>query len=330
VSGTPPTLWILADNRPGHVGQSLGLAQRLGVYYDVKTLRFNALGALPACVQAANFLTLKRGSRLSLQPPWPSLVISTGRRTAPIARAIARKSKGMTKLVQIMDPQSHQNAFDLLVLPEHDRHAVRPNSILSVGALHRLTHEALSEAATAWKPRLAHLPEPRIAVIVGGATKSGAFTAQDAGTLADLTCQMAEHSGGSLMVSTSRRTGVAPTRTLHDALAAVPHYFHGWREGDTSNPYLAYLALADAVVVTGDSISMISEACFTGVPVFIADKGEYIPTKHRRFHQLLYSEGLARPLNGHFTPYEYTPLDEAGRIADKIKARFQELWPVRA
>lgn len=320
------TVWVLTDDRPGHQGQVLGLAQRLGIYFEVKPLSFNCLAALPAKMQRPSFLTLTRSCAKSLRGPGPDLVISAGRRTAPIARAIKRRNAGKTRLVHIMNPQAGHEEFDFLVMPEHDKRAIRGNSVVTVGALHRLTHDALSEAAAKWKPVFQSLPEPRIAMIVGGTTKAGTFTTQDAGALADKANQMVQQAGGSLLITTSRRTGKEQTDSLCQSLS-VPYYLHRWKAGgEEENPYLGLLALADAIIVTGDSISMLSEACFTGVPVYVQDVGNYIPAKHRRFHSQMYEERLARPLDGHLSPHEYVPLDEAGKVAALLKEAFPELW----
>jgi uncharacterized protein len=99
----------------------------------------------------------------------------------------------------------------------------------------------------------------------------------------------------------------------------VPHRLFRW--GDAGpNPYRGFLAWADAVVVTGDSVSMVSEALATASPVFVADPGGLGP-RHRALHASLYAAGQARPLAPAPTLFERPPLDETGRVAAAIRAR---------
>ena len=129
---------------------------------------------------------------------------------------------------------------------------------------------------------------------------------------------MAASLGGAVISSTSPRTGEDATAALAEGLAPCMHLLYRWGEpGD--NPYAAMLALADATVVTGDTATMISEACGAEAPVFIAAAADAL--EHRRLHAALYQAGQARPLGESFSPWPRTPLDEAGRVALEIRAR---------
>ena len=124
--------------------------------------------------------------------------------------------------------------------------------------------------------------------------------------------------GAGLVVTTSRRTGAENEAILRAALADVPSLI--W-DGQGDNPYFGMLALADAVVVTCDSVSMISEACYTGSPVHVYD----FPggsKRFRRFREDLERGGLTRPFRGRLESWQYTPLDETRRAADFVRSRY--------
>jgi mitochondrial fission protein ELM1 len=125
---------------------------------------------------------------------------------------------------------------------------------------------------------------------------------------------------GSVLATGSRRTGRPAEAAVAEAIAALPHRLHRWGDGG-ANPYAGLLAWADAVVVTGDSVSMISEALATAVPVFVADPGGLGP-RHRRLHESIFAAGQARPLEEAPTPFARAPLDETGRVAFEVAERF--------
>ena len=176
----------------------------------------------------------------------------------------------------------------------------------------------LTEAAEHWRHRFDDLPEPRIALIVGGSTKRRQFTQLMAGDLAGMASRMAELAGGSLLVSTSRRTGSAAAKALVDGITVPARVFYWGDEGE--NPYSGYLACADAVIVTGESMSMCSEACAVPVPVYIYAPDALITDKHRRLHEELFEAGYARRLEGNLEDWSHPRLNAATEIAQAIAA----------
>ncbi len=319
-SGSAPCIWALADDRAGNVSQSLGIAMALGLPHTIKEIRYTAAGRLPNAVMGASFGGLTAESRAALTAPWPDLVIAAGRRTGPVARAIKQRNDGHTFLVQSMHPGSAgADEFDLIAVPRHDRRKPAVNLLEVIGAPHRVTAERLAEAARLWAPQFAALPTPRIAVIVGGSTRRHQFTEAMAMELGRQTSAMASSAGGSLLVTTSRRTGRSPAAALIEALS-VPQRVHRWGDaGD--NPYMGFLALADAIVVTGDSVSMCSEACATSAPVYIYAPASLVSDKHARLHRDLFASGYARLLEGRFDPWNHPPLNAATAIAAVIRER---------
>jgi hypothetical protein len=313
-----PDVWVLADDRAGNVAQAIGVAEALDLSFAVKDIRYGPLARLPNLLLGASPVGLAPASRAALAPPWPSLVISAGRRTAPIARWIRRM--GGARVVQIMDPGHGRADFDLIAVPEHDAAVPSGGNILPIlGAPHRVTPRRLAAEADLWRDRLAGFAGPRIAVIVGGSTKNRTFTGQMARNLVQQAAALAAELGGSLLVTTSRRTGDEAMAALEEFLPPNSFLFR-WEAGGP-NPYPALLALADAIVVTGDSVSMCSEACAAPVPVYVFAPDGLVAPKHARLHQALYRAGYARPFDGRHEAWSHPPLNAAEQIAAAIRAR---------
>jgi mitochondrial fission protein ELM1 len=323
-----PTVWVLADDRAGNVSQATGVAEALGWRFEVKPIAYTWAATLPNGLRGASLSGLDAASRAGLQAPWPDVVIAAGRRTAPVARWIKRQSGGRAFLCQIMWPGRAGVAdFDLVAVPTHDTlPGLRPNVLRVTGAPHRVTEARLALEAAKWAPRLDHLPHPRIAVCVGGTTRKRAFTVAMATELGERVSQLAAASGGALLVTTSRRTGQAQAAALFAAMPEVAHAFR-WGVDRGDNPYFGYLALADAVVVTGDSVSMVCEACASPGPVYVFAPPKLISDKHGRLHRHLQALGMAEPLTGDFTAWRHPPLNAASDIAAVIRLRMAERQP---
>ena len=314
-----PAIWLLIDDRAGNRSQCLGVAEALGLKFEVRGLEYTAAAALPHVVLGASFFGLTAKSRAELAPPWPDLVIAAGRRTAPVARRIKRLNGGATYLVQIMDPGSTgAGEFDLIAAPRHDTITERPNVMRITGAPHRITPARLTAAAAEWRGRFADLPRPWIALIVGGSTRRRTFTDAMARELGRAASAMAAEAGGALLVTTSRRTGAAARALLGEI--AVPQRVYRWGD-EGENPYYGYLAVADAVIVTGDSVSMCSEACATTGPVYIYAPKALSTAKHARLHSELFEKGYARPLAGRLETWTHAPLNPAGDVARAVRQR---------
>jgi mitochondrial fission protein ELM1 len=266
-----PTVWVLTDDRPGNTTQSIGLADELGWPYERVELHFSPTIYLPNPILGGSAHVLEHACRRRLAPPWPDLVIAAGRRTAPVSRWIGLKSRGQTKIVQLGRKGANPaEPFDLAVAPAHARLCPHPNRLETVGALTRIRKSVLEEAALQWEYLFAQHPSPRIALLVGGSSHHYSFTPEVAERLGRDVSKMAERVGGSVFVTTSRRTRGPATEALRRALPQAAH-FHEWTAEQklSENPLLGYLALADVVVVTGESESMLAEASESGKSVHI-------------------------------------------------------------
>lgn len=263
-----PRVWLLLDDRPGHVTQTVGLAEALGWPYETKPLRFTWRNRLSNRLLGASLFSLDRGNSAELSPPWPDLVIAMGRRTAPVARWIRRQSGGQARLIQLGRKGANlAGVFDLAVTCRHFQLPKHPGRLQVLLPPTQVTAARLREAAAQWPDLYGSAATPRVALLVGGTTAHHRLSAETAATLAGEAQRLADNLGGSLTCITSRRSGVAVEQALQ---AAAPRAkVHCWRADQSENPYLGYLAGADVLVVTGESESMLAEAAAAGKPLFI-------------------------------------------------------------
>lgn len=318
---SPPALicWVVSDGNAGMENQCLGLAEALGIAPLVKRIALRApwewlpprLGVLINPLAGLD----ARGDLLT--PPWPDLLIATGRRTVAIS-AMIRRLGNKTVTVQIQNPHYPVSAFDLVVTPAHDR-LRGANVIATAGALHRVTRARLDAAAQEFHGALAHLPRPLVAVLIGGANSAYRMDPKIMARFADGLRELANATRCSFAVTASRRTGADNIAALRQGLAGLAHTV--W-DGESVNPYFGYLGLADAVIVTSDSVNMVSEACAAQKPVYVYD----LPggsTKFNAFHAAMRARGAVRP----FVPGEtrqllsWTPpaIDDTATVARAVK-----------
>ena len=235
-----------------------------------------------------------------LVPPWPDLIVSSGRRSALISREARRLATKQAPrrplLVHVQDPRAGAEEFDLIVAMDHDK--VQGANVVRVAtSLHDVTPARLAAAADEWGERLSHLPRPLIGVIIGGPAGRAPFGIEEGRALLDRVLALKAASGGGVAVVPSRRTPDAVLALFAAAAERDPGLWVWRREGD--NPYLGMLALADRLVVTGDSTSMVSEALATTAPVEIFTPR--LRRQHQRFVDGLQARGLIRILDGAWT-----------------------------
>lgn len=271
-----PVIWLVDAYRAGERGQVRALvdalSQRLGATVEIKTLAYRKQVVLPHVLGASSMRGITAQSAATLVAPWPDLVVSCGVRNEPVCRAIVAQSRGRTRYVHIGRPWGSLDGFDLVVTTPQYRIPRHPNVLHNTLTLHGVTGERLAAAREQWRGAFAHLPAPYFAVICGGDSGPFTFGEHAAVRLADEASAMARSVGGSLLITTSSRTSEAAAAALQRHVDA-PHLYYPWRPNDDNNPYLGMLACADQLVVTGDSIAMLSEACATGRPVKMFDLG---------------------------------------------------------
>jgi mitochondrial fission protein ELM1 len=305
--------WSLTDGTAGAESQCLGLAEALGFPFEAKRVRRASppFRYLPPSLWPTPLPTgIEEGSG------WPDILISSGRGSVAGALAV-RRASDKTYTVHIQAPYVHCARFDLIVVPQHD--SLRGENVLvTKTALHRVTAKNLADAAQKFGSQFSALPRPLIAVLVGGSSKHLTCSPTTMCRLADSLIAAVTACGGGLAITTSRRTGKQNEEVLRQRLETVPMFF--W-DGLDPNPYVGLLALSDAIVVTSDSITMVSEACATGKPVHVFNMGE-TSKKLRQFHKTLSTDGLTRPFAGRIEHWSYEPSNETDKVAAIVRDRF--------
>ncbi len=266
----PPRVWAVMCYRAGENSQIRALADALGWPYEEKRLHYRWWGYLADVWRGTKLTGIDRGRSGPLEPPWPDLIISAAMRNEPVCRWLRRQSGGRARYVHLGKPWADASSFDLVItVPEYPV-PDRPNVLRNSFSLHRVNDDRLAAEARTWGPRLAHLPGPYVAVLIGGYSGRYALDPEKAERLAREASALARERGGSLLITTSSRTAPAAADAFERALE-VPYQLFRWRPDADDNPYFGYLALADAMVVTCESATMLAEACATRRPVYIFD-----------------------------------------------------------
>ncbi|MDR3424918.1 MAG: mitochondrial fission ELM1 family protein [Alphaproteobacteria bacterium] len=311
--------WVVTDGKAGMENQCLGLAEALDMQPIIKRIKLRSpwKQLSPFLRHGLAYAFSDKGDPVA--PPWPDLLIATGRASVPAslyARRMSRESGSRgTLTVQIQNPVIDPSRFDLVVVPRHDS-LTGANVMTTRGSLHRVTPRLLASEAEKFLPQVAALPAPRIAVLIGGSNAVYSLTPREMKVLAAQLAAIAGHDG-SLMITPSRRTGTENMEILKEALRGTPSYIWDW-DGPVANPYYGMLGLAEVVLATCDSVGMVTEACSTGKPVMIID----LPggsDKFRRFHQTMRDDGLTRPFVGKIERWACKPLDDMRLVAERIR-----------
>jgi hypothetical protein len=307
----PLTIWAVSDGRAGIEAQALGLAEAVArlrpAEISVKHIAWRGgLGRLPWRLIPPAALAQPLGA------PLPDVWIAAGRATLPLSTRL----KGRTFVVQTQDPHAPLNRFDLIVPPVHDRLG-GANVFPILGAPNRLTPQKLADELAIF-PDLTALPRPRVAVIVGGKSKAHDLPASAAAALAERIAEAVRGAGGALMLSFTRRTPSAAREAMTARLKDLPGMI--WDERPP-NPYFAFLAAADVILVTEDSTNLATDAAATGKPLYVLPMSGH-SAKLARFHEDLRARGVARPFDGRLETWSYPPLAETDRAAAELLRRF--------
>lgn len=317
------TIRILASQKAGHVVPCLGLAAALGIAADVRPVNPRGLYLKLAPLMPPDPRDGLSGKTGPLAPPMPDILIASARETVAYARALKKRSGGKVFTVFLGDPRMSRAAFDLIWAPQHDR-INGTNVLKTLTAPHPHNAESLGTLRVSPDARLAALRGPRVALLIGGPSGRFKFSPQDIVRLGETARQILD-SGASVMVSPSRRTPreaiAAIARACGDVVSADPARMFLW-DGSGDNPFASMLALADAFVVTADSVNMVGEAASTGRPIHL-----FMPTgdlgKTAHFVDGLTKAGAVRPWAGALEAWEYAPLDATQEIAAEVVKRYQ-------
>jgi mitochondrial fission protein ELM1 len=274
----------LLGHRRGDNLQVLALARGLGLPFETRMIRYNLLRKLSVALQGPRLLSVVPESRRWIGPPWPDLVIGIGRRTVPVGRYIRKASRGRTKLVQLGNPRLHPSNFDVVVAMPQYRVPAAANVV-------RLPFAMGSPHATVPTPEegefLRALPRPHRLMMIGGPADFWAMTAADITDAARRLITKSDADGGTIIGTGSPRTESAVLTALDELFSGTRH-----RVARGFPTYATLLGDANELYVTADSVSMLSEAIFTGkpvgkIPVHLSPRGKR--------HYGVAATGLLRP-----------------------------------
>ena len=263
-----PLIWVLLGSRPGDNNQALALAEELGLPFETKQLSYAKfggydLGRIKPSRLGASLLSLDKAAKAGIRPPWPDLVIGVGRRSVPVARYIRKKSGGRTKLVRVGNPRVDPKLFDLVIttpqypVPPADNVLLLP---LAMSRFAKPPEPADEEAAF-----LKQMGQFRLFAI-GGPTRFWGLPEEALVKHLAKAEFLTNRTPYSVVVATSRRTPPGLVQRIREMARGSPHM--AVVDGPTPR-FAVLLNAADQIFVTGDSVSMISEAVLTGKAVAI-------------------------------------------------------------
>ncbi len=304
--------WVIHDGVAGNRKQAVALAEALGWGFDEKVMQPGLLAKwfaprLPLFTKQP----LGKAFAEAMKNP-PKYVIGCGRQAA-LATRLMKQSGSFA--IQILNPTIPSHHWDVVIAPSHDR-LEGSNVISCIGSLHDVNPASLQ----AWHSRasaLQTLPSPRTAVLIGGSSRMASFNEG----LMEVMFSHLEYAlakqGGSLMICGSRRTPKAFADKIRQRFSDsnFPVWFD---DSDGENIYASVVACADRIVLTPDSVNMISEACATNVPVYIA-QAERATGRLKVFLDHLLNIGRIKPLSEEMIPFSVSPLNTMPDLIAQLK-----------
>ena len=310
--------WVITDEAAGNQRQALALAEQLQLPIRHLLLEPRAPWSwLAPRLTLGGRLALPASQRTWFAPPWPTVAIGCGRAAALFTRMLRPLSADRCHTVQILNPRIDPAHWDTVIAPQHDR-IDGPNVLQPLGSLNPIDEAWLADGREA-SPHFSELPQPRVGVLLGGPRKDIPLDVDYAKALVARLVTRQQQEGGSLLVLASRRTPVALIERFRDALAGVPGLVWSGPD-DGRNPYPGVLGWADRLVVTPDSVNMLSEACAVGCPVQTLVTTP-LPTRLARFHAALRDTGRLRDLDESPLAERVHPLRETTAIGAALRQR---------
>lgn len=326
-----PVCWGITDGKAGTKSQVQALAIALGLHPEMKKFPLKRPWCwLPNSMYTGSlknfvipyFLDSRRDS---MAAPWPEVVISCGRRAAIAAMGLKAhliKQKVHADFIHVQDPMVEPENFDLIVAMAHDTIEGK-NVVKTPFALHSITKASLDEAARRYDHTFSHFPAPRVTVLLGGSTNKYTLTQEGMARILAVLKRMLDNTNYSLLITPSRRTGSTNIEMLTKTFADNKRVYI--YDQVVENPYLGMLALADALLVTNDSVNMMSEAYASGKPIYILPLPDHEGTKPAKFADMLIKAQIARPLSPTIESWKYASGNEMEKLVAEIRRRLPNL-----
>ena len=315
------TCWLVFDaEKKGSETQCRGLAEALDfTSYSLQPIsKAGFLKFIPRRFWFS-FLSFERGLLKSISKnEKPDLIISSGTRASALS-AFLKKEHPEIRVINLLNPRLPQALFDLIVTPEHDR-LMGENVLTTLGSLHSVTPEKLAQEREKFQEHFNKLTPPIVSIFLGGPSKSFKMTAQNFEVFGQQVAHLYRTQQASFLVSFSRRTPQAFKDLFLKATKGIPLELYDPETSKGENPYFAYLGMADTLIVSADSISMVTEACATGKPVLVMGRAQ-MPRKFQRFHKAFEQHNHTRPFKGSLEKWAVVPLNETQRIAQIVRKK---------
>ena len=303
---------LLTEGMHGMISQVEGMAKALNTEYSHKIVRLSfPWNFTPPKITPISNIILKDKIYIDNNET-PDLIISCGRKSVIPSIFLKRKNSKIFT-IHIQDPKVNIRNFDAIVAPEHDN-LNGDNIYKSKGAIHYITEQEISNAKEYLADKIRG--EKIVSLILGGPNKYYSFNSNQIINIFNQIKSIFVSNGYKVIVIPSMRT---PKEIIDLAIKEMGSFGHVVNKID-KQAYLSAYAIANYVVVTCDSTSMISEAATSGKPIFVAHmktkKNNY---RFKRFFELFKQMGITRELGEKVETWTYNKHNEAQRIAIEIK-----------
>ena len=310
------SVWVLTDGKIGDDVQCLAVAAGLSDRFEQRRISPRAPWSMLAPWGPIDPRDGADKPNSPIAPPFPDVVIASGRRAVPYARAVKNASGGKTLLVFMKNPRASFADLDVVWAPAHDK-LEGANVFSTLTSPHGLASK-IEEARKAPLQDVAKLANPMLGVVIGGVGGGARYDEKVAEDLA-AKIKTAAASFASVAVTPSRRTPAYVLDAVRNALAEKQSFV--WY-GEGENPYADILANADALIVTADSHNMMSEAVATGTGVY-AYRPPSLAPKLEWFLRALEEKGVVRALSDNAEPFSYSPINATEEIVAEIRKRIK-------
>ena len=304
---------LLTQGMHGMISQVEGLSKALGFKFKHETVRLkNIWNLVPPKFTLISEIILENRFICDSK-----VIISCGRKSVIPSILLKKRFKKDVFTIHVQDPKVNLNNFDCIICPEHDN-LEGENVIKTKGAIHYLTNEEIKKNTNYLDPRADG--KKIITLILGGPNKYYGFSEK----------QMTETFAKikNLFIYSKYKLIVIPSyRTPENIVKLAFNYFNDnhlvIKEKD-KKAYLSSLGLADIIIVTCDSTSMISEAAMTGKPIYIAQMPNIKKNRRfKKFFELFKNLNITKNLEDKLDQWTYEKLNETDRISGYIKNKLK-------
>ena len=306
---------ILTEGMHGMISQAEGLAKVLDLDFIHEKIELSAFWKLlpPKIAPVGNFVFKNKFEHDF------NIVISCGRKSVIPSIYLKKKFKNKIINIHIQDPKVSLNNFDFIVVPEHDG-LTGENVLNTKGAIHYLTNDELVQNESYLKSKIDN-QKKIVSFIIGGPNKYYNYNEK---IIDEIFLKIKKN-----FIEKNYQAIIIPSmRTPRNIIQKAQNYFDNNQiiiPNVDKKAYLSSLKLADHIVVTCDSTSMISEAALTGKPIYIAQ----MPTiksnqRFKEFFNLFESLNIIKNLDTSVENWDYKKLDETSRISSYIKDKINK------